>query len=230
MKINVDNIDDYYDTINDKIDKYFGKGITPSSLKRYFKEGGHGISRFKKREELIDVDNVDRVIHDCIEDRMAMEESGIMTFENFQEKSGDYKIYFDINQDIEKTVADMYRVSLGHIEEMKGNNIKVTGVKSVKELFIFTKKQLDEILLNVCNNLCDISKEQTVEYPLMEVKISLKNFIDTEKFVNHAFSAFSNNINQHTNIIENVLSIETSEQYIFQGVKNKIFIFEKMSK
>ena len=88
------------------------KGVTSKGLKRYLKLDSYGIKRFIEREELTDIEGIEKVIQDCVDDRVAIDES-VMTYESFQSSFRKYSfdISQDIDQDIEKTIADLYRVS-----------------------------------------------------------------------------------------------------------------------
>lgn len=224
MKIDRKNIGDYYKKVNSKIDHFFGKGVTSKGLKRYLKLDSYGIKRFIEREELTDIEGIEKVIQDCVDDRVAIDES-VMTYESFQSSFRKYSfdISQDIDQDIEKTIADLYRVSLGHVES-ESNHITLTGVKTKKDLYVFTPSKIKSILVEVCNKLyLDISQEE-FKFPILGIEIDLKGKIDLETFVNNVYNDVSKKKEQ---VIEEMLSWETNSEYTFKIEKNGVFIFEK---
>tara|TARA_R110000772_G_scaffold43995_1_gene101221 strand:- start:37007 stop:37702 length:696 start_codon:yes stop_codon:yes gene_type:complete len=222
-KINKGNIDSYYEIINTKIDDYFTKNVSASSLSKYFSKD-YGLDKFIKREKLEDVAGIKRVIKDVVEDRMALDEN-VRTFEQFNSNSDQFKISYEITQDIEKQIADLYRVSLGHIESNK-NRIKLKGVKNEQELYVFTKDNIRTVFINIAHNMYDVfTKEMKLDYSPLEIKVDIDpDIIDKEKFVN----SFYNNINGKMELIEELLYVETGNEYKHKKLENSdIIIFEK---
>ena len=222
-KINKGNIDSYYEIINTKIDDYFTKNVSASSLSKYFSKD-YGLDKFIKREKLEDVAGIKRVIKDVVEDRMALDEN-VRTFEQFNSNSDQFKISYEITQDIEKQIADLYRVSLGHIESNK-NRIKLKGVKNEQELYVFTKDNIRTVFINIAHNMYDVfTKEMKLDYSPLEIKVDIDpDIIDKEKFVN----SFYDNINGKMELIEELLYVETGNEYKHKKLENSdIIIFEK---
>ena len=224
MKIDRKNISEYYKKVNSKIDHFFGKGVTSEGLKRYLKPNSYGITRFMEREELTDIEGIEKIIKDCVDDRVAIDES-IMTFESFESSFRRYS--FDLSQDIdqntEKIIADQYRVSLGHVES-ESNHITLTGVKTEKDLYVFTKSKIKDILVDACNKMYEDISQEDFKFPILDVTIKLEGKIDKEVFINAVYNDISNKKEQ---VIEEMLSWDTNSEYTFKLEKNGIFIFEK---
>jgi len=223
IKIDKDNIDNYYEIINTKIDDYFTKNVSATSLSKYFSKD-YGLDKFIKRENLEDVVGIKRVIKDVVEDRMALDEN-VRTFEQFNNNSDQFKVSYDITQDIEKEVADIYRVSLGHIDSDK-NKIKLKGVKNEQELYVFTKDNIRTVFINIAHNMFDVfTHELKLDYSPLEVKVDIdSDIIDKEKFIN----SFYNNINGKMELIEELLYVETGNEYKHKKLENSdLIIFEK---
>jgi|AntRauTorckE6833_2_1112554.scaffolds.fasta_scaffold00413_15 hypothetical protein len=145
IKITPDNINDFYDKINELIDSYFESWkIKPSSLKRYLKPGSIGLRKFIDRNDLNNIMKIEKIITDVVDDRHGMEKDGVLKFESFETsflnytKQGNVKSGFespDIEEDdntsfwthpifenieksnieYEKSICDKYRISLGHV-------------------------------------------------------------------------------------------------------------------
>jgi hypothetical protein len=222
-KVDKSNIDGYYELVNTKMDDYFGNNVTPQGLNTYF-SNEYGINKFMKREELDDVDGIKRIIKDVIEDRLATDEN-VKTFEQYNTKVDRFKVNFDITQDIEKAIADLYRVSLGHVES-KQNKIKLKGIKKEQELYVFTNANLKVMYYNIATNMYDVFvHDLSFEYAPLDIKVDIDTkIIDREVFIN----SFYSNIKDNIEIIEELLYTETGHEYKQKNIKNDDFmIFEK---
>lgn len=194
---NREDANKYYQEINKLIDNYMDKWkIKPSNLKRYLKYGSDKYEKFIDRNGLRDVEGIRRVINDVIDDRVHMEEDGILTFENFKLfESDDFKItsilqclYKGVGKaDIkaEKFLADYYDTTLSKIEI----------VNSDKHIFKISNWEKDDLMLIVYNtDEFEIIKENIKEYLLTElvskevdlvgISVKLSSIIDNEKFKN----------------------------------------------
>lgn len=219
-KITKGNIDKYYELVNNKIDYYFDRKVTAKSLLNYFSKD-YGMDKFIKREKLDNVEGIKRIIKDVVDDRMALDEN-VKTFEQYGTKSDDFNLSFDITQDIEKMIADLYRVSLGHIESDK-NKIKLQGIKNEQELYVFTTRDLETVYISIANNMYDVFvHEMKFEYQPLDLKINMDiDIIDKEKCVNFFYSKMN------SKIIEELLYIETGDVYKRSKLINGILILEK---
>lgn len=137
ININSDNINEYYEKVNDIIDDYFTYSIKPSALKRYLKPGSLGEKKFIKRNNLSNITNISKIIKDIVDDRYSMEKDDVLTFESFGEISKNinfnssnvgtgiddilYKNLTPTDNTMEKIIADYYRIGLGHIETVDVN-------------------------------------------------------------------------------------------------------------
>ena len=75
----------YYNLVNQYVDEYVDKWkIKPTNLKNYLLGNKSRLVNFLERKGLKDVGNIDRVVLDVIEDRVAMHNDGVITFENFK--------------------------------------------------------------------------------------------------------------------------------------------------
>lgn len=221
INIDSDNIDEYYEIVNNKIDKYFDHNIDPKSLKRYLKRGSNAMGKFIEQSELTDVKNIEKVIEDVIEDRIAKEELEIMTFENFS--TDNFNIKFSLSENEQHIIADIYKVSLGHLV-VDNNHVKLTGVKSERELYVFTREHLDNIFKQVCDKAYTQLTNDFINFDLLNLDIKLNGKIDKELFKSKTFD----DINTNLIIIRKILSIKTDGYYTNQGGgKQGLYIFEK---
>lgn len=123
-----ENANKYYKLVNDIVDDYINKWkIRPKNLKAYFKEGTSKFDNFLLRNGLDKIEGIKQVIKDVINDRVYMEEDGVLTFESFnyfesiEFKNIDILDCFTkgidkVNLDTEKFIADEFDTSLGHID------------------------------------------------------------------------------------------------------------------
>jgi len=223
ININIDNIDEYYEIVNNKIDEFFKYNIDPKSLKRYLKRGTSGMNRFIEKSKLDDVKNIEKVIEDVVDDRIAKKELEITTFENFT--PDDFVINFSIDENVHKIIADFYKVSLGHLI-IDNNHIKLTRVKSEKELFIYTMDQLDTIFNQICNKIYNQIKNDIISFDLLDLDIILTDKIEEKYFKLKTFESIKGNYI----IVQKILSIKTGNYFQVKEITDHgLVIFEKIS-
>jgi len=223
ININIDNIDEYYEIINNKIDEFFKHNIEPKSLKRYLKRGTSGMNRFIEKSKLDDVKNIEKVIEDVVDDRVAKRESEITTFENFT--PDDFVIEFNIDENVHKIIADLYKVSLGHLV-IDNNHIKLTRIKSEKELFVYTMDQLDSIFNQICNKIYNQIKNDIISFDLLDLDIILTDKIEEKYFKLKTFESIKGNYI----IVQKILSIKTGNYFQVKEITDHgLVIFEKKS-
>lgn len=221
IKINIDNIDEYYELVNKHIDEYFNHNIDPKALKRYLKRDSIGIDKFIKKSNLEEVQNIEKVIEDVINDRIAVKEMEILTFENFS--TDKFNIRFDIKDEILHIISDLYKVSLGHLK-IDRNNIKLTGIGKDKEIYIFNREHLDIIYNQICDKLFEKISKESLSLDILDINIPLKNKIDKDYFKANIFEQ----IKEDFTIIEKILSYTTGDFHTLIDVPGyDIKIFEK---
>ena len=227
-KITPENINDYYEKINSLIDDYFGHGISPIALKKYFKKGGYGISKFLNRNELDEIENSEKIIHDVIEDRLAMDESTIMAFESFMSEknqiSNKVNIFFETGIEEEKYLADNYRVSLGHINKLSDNNYNITGLKFSKEVFIYNEEQLKNIISQLSELIYETVSKKEISIDFLNINFSLQGKIEKETFTQQMNLYLVKNF---TVFLPELISHETGNKYIHKEKKGNYYLFEK---
>jgi hypothetical protein len=82
---NTEDANKYYQLVNQYIDEYVDKWkIKPTNLKNYLLGNKSRLVNFLERKGLKDIGNIDRVVLDIVEDRVAIQNDGVMTFENFK--------------------------------------------------------------------------------------------------------------------------------------------------
>jgi len=223
ININIDNIDEYYEIVNNKIDEFFKYNIDPKSLKRYLKRGTSGMNRFIEKSKLDDVKNIEKVIEDVVDDRIAKKELEITTFENFT--PDDFVIEFNIDENVHKIIADLYKVSLGHLI-VDNNHIKLTRVKSAKELFVYNMDQLDTIFNQICNKIYNQIKNDIISFDLLDLDIILTDKIEEKYFKLKTFESIKGNYI----IVQKILSIKTGNYFQVKEITDHgLVIFEKIS-
>lgn len=128
MSISREELNNYYNKINLLVDDYVGKWkIRPSQLKRYFKPGSDNFNRLLEKSGISNYAGAKQILIDVLDDRLAEEEDGVITFESFKlfESSEYYYssikecLYKGINRadiSMEKSLADYFDTNLGDID------------------------------------------------------------------------------------------------------------------
>ena len=168
---NREDANKYYQQINELIDDYMDKWkIRPSNLKRYLQPGSERFTKFLHRNNLKEVNGIDRVLSDVIEDRVNMESDGVLTFESFKYfESNEFKtasmkecLYKGIEKadiNLEKTLADVFDTNLGSIDVVDSDKhiFKVNDWNNNDvNVLIYSKEDLNIIK----NNMVDFMFEE----------------------------------------------------------------------
>jgi len=191
----------YYQLVNELVDDYIDKWkIRPSNLKRYLKTGSERFNKFILRNNLSEVNGINKVISDVIDDRVSMETDGVMAFESFKYfESSEFKIESlkqtlykgieksDIN--MEKALADYFDTNLGDIDILDSDKhlFKVSGWSDDDiKVVIYSNEDLELITDNIFEHLYEELTKKEVEIT-NNIKINLDKLIDKDKF-NEQFS------------------------------------------
>lgn len=185
----------YYKIVNELIDNYIDKWkIRPRNLKTYLKIGTDKFERFIVRNGLKDISGINQIIKDVIDDRVYMEEDGVLTFESFKVfESSEFKIStiiecftkgidkVDINA--EKFLADEFDTSLSHIDIVDADRHIFTidnwGDDRV-DVLIYNEEEFSIIKSNLKEYFANQFKGKTMD--VYGVKISLIDITDVDKF------------------------------------------------
>ncbi len=179
----------YYHQINELIDDYIDKWkIKPSNLGRYLKTGSDRFNKLLGRNNLKEVNGIDRILSDVIEDRVNMERDAVLTFENFKFfESDEFKIinlkeclYKGIEKadlNMEKVLADVFDTNLGSIDVIDSSKhlFKINDWNGVDiNVLIYSKEDLEIIKNNMIDCLFDELKSKKVLLGGI-IEISLKD-------------------------------------------------------
>lgn len=192
---NRDDANKYYQIINDLIDNYIDKWkIRPRNLKTYLKFGSDKLERFIVRNGLKDIKGINQIIKDVIDDRVSMEEDGVLTFESFKVfESSEFKVAtiiecftkgidkVDIN--MEKFLADEFDTSLSHVDIVDSDKHIFTidnWGKSRIDVLIYSKEEFDIIKSNLREYFVNQYKGKVMD--IYGVKVSLIDITDVDKF------------------------------------------------
>jgi len=190
IKINQDNINEYYDKVNALIDTYETWRVKPSSLKSYLKPGSNGLKNFIEKNNLENIDGIEKVIKDVVDDRCGVEQDTVMTFESFtsKEQTISDKIFKGIEStgmSYEKVLSDLFKVSLSHImEDDKSKHIyKIEKLDSdVAHAMILSNKDIDTIKKNYYDALYTSLNNRKVNLDGFK-EFNLTGLIDKEYFI-----------------------------------------------
>lgn len=202
----------YYQQINELIDDYMDKWkIRPSNLKRYLQPGSERFTKFLHRNNLKEVNGIDRVLSDIIEDRVNMEEDGVLTFESFKLfESNEFKVsnlkqclYKGIEKadlNMEKVLADVFDTNLGSIDIVDSDK-HIFNVDNLN-VIVYSKEDLEIIKNSIIDYLYEELKSKKVllgglvELPLSSItgdvgyiRFSIGSELDLESVISHLLEA-----------------------------------------
>lgn len=217
---NSEDANKYYQLVNQYIDEYVDKWkIKPTNLKNYLLGNKSKLVNFLERKGLKEISNIDRVVKDIVDDRVAMFSDGVMTFENFKFfESNEFKVvelkqclYKGIDKptiEHEKILADYWDVSLSQIDPVSPDKhlFKVDDFNVV----IFNSGELSIIKENIkefaLNQVFDANVKLDLGSSSIDMKINIKDFIDSEKFKSKLEEELT--IDKVKNVISSILGCE----------------------
>jgi hypothetical protein len=186
----------YYNLVNQYVDEYVDKWkIKPTNLKNYLLGNKSRLVNFLERKGLKDVGNIDRVVLDVIEDRVAMHNDGVITFENFKLfESEEFKV-IDLKQCLykgvekatinhEKILADFFDLSLSQIDPISPDKHTFWVNDTDTPVTIYTKEEL----LVIKENIIDYSYNQmgkkkiSLDLGKSKFEIDISNLISEQQF------------------------------------------------
>jgi hypothetical protein len=213
----------YYQLVNQYIDEYVDQWkIKPTNLKNYLLGNKSRLVKFLERKGLKDISNINQVLLDVVEDRVAMFNDGVLTFENFQLfESNEFKIvdlrqclYKGINNatiEHEKILADEFDVSLSEIDIISAekHQFKIDS----DNIVIYTDEEMSIIKENIKDYILNQVFNKSVKLELgssnLDLDINVKEFINNDKFLNHIDSVLDNS--KIVEIISTILSMNPKE-------------------
>lgn len=187
-----EDLNNYYNLVNQYVDEYVNNWkIKPNNLKNYLLGNKSRLVRFLEKRGLKDINNINRVLIDVIEDRIAIFNDGVLTFENFKLfESEEFKIvevreclYKGLGKatiEHEKILADEYDVSLSEIDILSSDRRHFKVYED--EVIVYTKEDIKIISENIKRLSFDKILKSSISIQLGEIKeISIENFIDSNK-------------------------------------------------
>lgn len=202
---NTEDANKYYQLVNQYIDEYVDKWkIKPTNLKNYLLGNKSRLVNFLERKGLKDIGNINRVVLDVVEDRVAMYSDGVMTFENFKFfESDEFKI-IDMRQclykgidkatiDHEKILADYWDASLSQIDIVSAEKhiFKVDKGLSSDDgmnVVIYNESELTTIKENIKDYVLNQTFNKTIKLDLgksdLDLNVNIKDFMNEDKFKN----------------------------------------------
>lgn len=201
---NREDANKYYQIVNELIDNYIDKWkIRPRNLKNYLKVGTDKFERFIIRNGLKDIKGISQIIKDVIDDRVYMEEDGVLTFESYKVfESNDFKISSiiecftkgidKVGIEAEKFIADEFDTSLSHIDVVDADRHIFTinnWNEERTDILIYDEEEFSIIKSNLREYFANQFKGKTMD--IYGVKINLIDITDVDKFNNEMSSKIS---------------------------------------
>jgi hypothetical protein len=231
MSINREDLNKYYDLINNLVDEYVIKWkIRPSKLKKYLKPGSKNFNNFLLRNNLSEVSGASIILKDIINDREHMEIDGVLTYENFKLYESNnselnslkdcfYKGIEKADIRMEKILADHFDTNLSDIDIIDSNKhlFKVKSWSKTINVIIFSKDDIDIIKENIIEFLYSKLINKTINLEeIIDVKLDM--LITNELFTQKV----SDMINEDklinlisTTLNTNVVNINNSSFFVF---------------
>ena len=192
---NREDANKYYQQVNGLIDEYIDKWkIKPSSLGRYLNPGSDRFNKLLGRNNLKEVNGIDRILSDVIEDRVNMERDSVLTFENFKFFESDefklsnlkqclYKGIEKVDINMEKVLADVFDTNLGSIDVIDSDKhiFKIDDV----DVVIYSKEDLEIIKNNMIDYLFEELKSKKVLLGCL-VELSLNNITGDVGYIRYS--------------------------------------------
>jgi hypothetical protein len=225
---NTEDANKYYQLVNQYIDEYVDKWkIKPSNLKNYLLGNKSRLVNFLERKGLKDIGNIDRVVLDIVEDRVAIQNDGVMTFENFKFfESEEFKI-IDLIQCLykgveratinhEKILADFFDVSLSQISSMSPekhtfliNDVDTPVVIYNKEELMIIKENIIDFAFNQVSN-----KNISLDLGSSKFDIKISEFLSEESFKEKFSLIVEDKLNKVISSILFSKVLNTTEDYL----------------
>jgi hypothetical protein len=192
---NREDANKYYNQVRCLMDEYMrSEAIRPSRLGVYMKPNGDNFNFFLKVHGLSEVNGIDTVLKDVIEDLVAMEEDGVMTFENFKlMESDEFRIYRaeqclykgigSSGKEHEKALADEFKTSVGHVELIDADSHEYE-IEDWEGKFLAVIYSEDEFEI-ISDNFIEYSYQKAIEMrivPIPGVEISLDGMLSEDVF------------------------------------------------
>lgn len=177
MKLdNTKIINYYYNHINEILDKHYDK-VMPTGLKKHLSNKTQ-LTNFKKRWKLEGVENIDKVIYDCVEDRCNAELDGVLTFESYTFNNSIVEFTpIDKNEENEivRYLADLYKTSRVNIKKIEDGFYTIDTLTKDINVIAINKKQLYVLRDNFINFVSEYIKSQKFIIPEISMEIKLNN-------------------------------------------------------
>ena len=176
---NTEEVNIYFNIINKSISDYIKNYfIKPHELKRYFTDKKR--KSFLEKNNIADVQGINRVFNDVIDHLVDMENDRIMTFESFNK---------DIADIYEKLLCDIYKVSLSNVAKSSSKE-NIYTIDDFGDKVVCLLKSKDE-MIRLRDSISEALMEETMKRSLSvssvshceigPIKIPLSNIVDQKK-------------------------------------------------
>lgn len=232
---NSSELSKYYSEVNRCIDEYISlHRVTPSEIYRYITKN---LSRFIEKFGFKDVDGIERIIKDVIEHKKNMEKDKVFKFEQFSSKLNESILDIgSVGIDHEKTLADYYNTSLGHIEPIDPavHLYEIKDFDKTTKSIIFSADEIDSIKSRLSQKMIEeLSKKEIIldsidgNYLPTQITFLVGSIISLEELENNIKTKLDSEtlIKVVTSLIPNRLVGSESSTCKFNGVFNGYYIW-----
>lgn len=176
----------YYDKINELVDKYIlDWNVKPSKLYTYMKPGNKRFDTFVEKSGLSDFKFIKKVITDVLDDRLAMEQDGLLVFENSLIKESILSAIEPSSIEHEKVLADLYNTSLGHVNvtDLDKHLYNVNDFGDVLDVIIYSDEEIEKIKGNIQEDFISKISDKSLSIDSVGVVFKLSDIIASDKLV-----------------------------------------------
>ena len=177
----------YYDKVNELVDKYINDwNVKPSNLFNYLKPGNKRFDTFITKNKLSDFKLIKKIVTDVLEDRVAMENDGLLIFENKLITESILSAIEPSSINHEKILADLYNTSLGHINitsiDKHLYNVNDFGKKI--DVIIYSDDEIEKVKSNIQAGFIDKISDKKMSIDSIGVVFKLSDIIASDKLAN----------------------------------------------
>jgi len=224
----------YYQVVNQYVDEYVEKWkIKPNNLKNYLLGNKSRLVNFLERKGLKEVTNINQVISDIVDDRIAIFNDDILKFENFKFfESEEFKIlnlkqclYKGVGSatiDHEKILADQFDCSLSEIDITSSEKHEFTLINnsnSQRDIVIYKSEEISIIKENLKDYIFNQTYKKSIELDFgdtnIDLKIDIKDFINESDFKNKIDILLNDNIKKIISSILDMKVYKSEDNFIF---------------
>lgn len=193
---NSEDLNKYYNIVNQYVDEYIDKWkIKPTNLKNYLLGNKSRLVNFLEKKGLKDINRIDRIVSDVIDHRVELYNDGVITFESFKLlESEDFRVV-DLKQCLykgiekctiehEKILADFFDLSLSQVDPISTEKHLFWVHDIDTPVVVYNSEEMSVIRENIIDYVYNQLTGKTVSLDVGREKfeVNLGTFISEQQF------------------------------------------------